>query len=71
MTPEPNAPPSSSPGSSSALAVSVNVALFTIVHDELFVLLVERGQQPFKGAWALPGGQVRPNEDPEAAAVRE
>ncbi len=40
-------------------------------HDELFVLLVERRQKPFMGAWALPGGLVRPNEDPEAAAIRE
>ncbi|SVB42151.1 uncharacterized protein METZ01_LOCUS195005, partial [marine metagenome] len=53
------------------LAVSVNVALFTIVHDELFVLLVERGHQPYEGAWALPGGLVRPNDDPESAAIRE
>lgn len=35
------------------------------------VLLIERGQEPFAGAWAIPGGHVEPEESLEAAARRE
>src|SRR5512139_3858817 len=36
-----------------------------------YVLLIERGWDPFKGHWALPGGHVDPGETSRAAAVRE
>ena len=52
-------------------AVAVDLAIFTIRDGSLAVLLVERGEDPFAGSWALPGGFVEPDEDAEQAAWRE
>lgn len=52
-------------------AVTVDLAIFTIRNGALSVLLVERGEDPYAGHWALPGGFVGPDEDAEAAAWRE
>jgi len=35
------------------------------------VLLIERGKEPLKGWWTLPGGMVEVGERLEAAVVRE
>ncbi|MBS7285774.1 MAG: NUDIX hydrolase [Kiritimatiellae bacterium] len=37
----------------------------------LEVLFIKRGQWPFEGMWALPGGFVRPDESVEEGAKRE
>ena len=39
-------------------ALTVDLNIFTIRDGALTVLLVERGDHPFKGYWALPGGHV-------------
>jgi 8-oxo-dGTP diphosphatase len=52
-------------------AVTVDIALLTIRGGDLCALVVRRGEAPYRGRWALPGGFVRPDEDIEAAAVRE
>ena len=52
-------------------AVTVDIAVFTIRKHTLQVLLIERGQDPFKGDFALPGGFVLPKENLDQAAARE
>lgn len=38
---------------------------------QLKVLLVERGNEPFKGCWAIPGGFMNMDETAEQCAIRE
>ena len=52
-------------------AVTTDVVIFTIQEQCLKVLLIRRGNEPFKGRWAFPGGFVEPDEDLETAARRE
>ena len=54
-----------------ALAVTVDLVVLTVRDAELCVLLVRRGEPPFEGDWALPGGFVRADEDLDGAARRE
>ena len=54
-----------------AFAVTVDIVIFTMVEGELHVLLVQRGQQPFQGMWAIPGGFKLPGETLDEAAARE
>ena len=35
------------------------------------VLLIQRGNMPFKGSWAFPGGFMNMNETTEQCAIRE
>ncbi|MFE9497794.1 NUDIX domain-containing protein [Streptomyces collinus] len=52
-------------------AVTVDLAVLTVREGVLHVLLVERGQEPYAGRWALPGGFLLPHESAETAARRE
>lgn len=53
------------------VAVTVDMMILAIDARELGVLLIRRGQPPYKGRWALPGGFVGADEDLDAAAARE
>ena len=52
-------------------AVAVDVVLLTIQGGVLKLLLIKRHRPPYRGAWALPGGLVDPDESVDAAALRE
>ena len=52
-------------------AVTVDCVVFGYDDADLKVLAVQRGVDPFKGQWALPGGFVRIDESLEDAARRE
>jgi 8-oxo-dGTP diphosphatase len=49
-------------------AVTVDAIL---VSKRNFVLLIERGREPFQGKWALPGGFVELDEELDLACLRE
>lgn len=63
-------------------SVATDVVVYTIRQDDsdsfrkdpqkkLSILLIERGEHPFKNKWALPGGFVRMDETVPEAAMRE
>ena len=52
-------------------AVTTDCVIFSFDGSRLQVLLIERGIEPFKGQWALPGGFVRIDESAEECARRE
>ena len=51
--------------------VTVDAVVFTYSGDRAKVLLINRGKEPFKGKWALPGGFIDMDEELEDAVVRE
>ncbi len=52
-------------------AVTVDLVVLTVREHALCALMVRRGEPPFQGYWALPGGFVRPDEGLGEAASRE
>ena len=54
-----------------SFAVTVDVVVMTMSEGLLHVLLVCRGEAPFEGMWAIPGGFKRPTETLDEAAKRE
>lgn len=52
-------------------ALTADVVAIRSGADGPEVLLIERGHDPYKGLWALPGGFVDEYEDPADAARRE
>jgi 8-oxo-dGTP diphosphatase len=71
-TPQPNVPSGYDPSEFPAFAVTVDMVILTMAEGGvLHVLLVRRGQEPFEGMWAVPGGFKRPDETLDEAARRE
>ncbi|MCQ2959944.1 MAG: NUDIX hydrolase [Bacteroidales bacterium] len=52
-------------------SVTTDCVVFGYDSDGLRILLIERGIEPFKGKWALPGGFMQMNETLEECARRE
>ena len=52
-------------------AVTADCVVFGFDGKQLHVLLIERGLEPYKGSWALPGGFMKIDETVEQCALRE
>lgn len=52
-------------------ALTVDAIVFLKEGNTIFVLLIERGREPFKNKWALPGGFIEMDETLETACKRE
>lgn len=50
--------------------LTTDIVIFTIEDEQLKVLLIKRANKPFKDQWALPGGFLFKEEEPEKAARR-
>ncbi len=52
-------------------ALTTDAIVFFKEGKEKFILLIERGREPFKNKWALPGGFIEMEETLEDACKRE
>src|SRR5689334_9851507 len=52
-------------------SLTVDAVVFGFDDQDLKVLLIQRGLEPFLGRWALPGGFVRMDESLESSVRRE
>ena len=53
------------------LTMTTDIVIFTIRDERLEILLIQRGNPPYQGKWALPGGLVEEDEDLDVCAHRE
>ena len=51
--------------------VTVDAVVFKFTKKKIKLLLIERGNEPFKGKWAFPGGFVGMDEELADAVARE
>ena len=51
--------------------VTVDMVVLRKQNDNKEILLIERGKDPYKSYWALPGGFIEMEESIEASAYRE
>ncbi len=66
-----NIPENYDPADYDRPSVTVDVVIFSLVGEDLQVLLIKRKHPPYASMWAMPGGFVRMNEGLEEAAARE
>ena len=66
-----SSPPGYDPSQFPPFAVTVDIVILTMSGGTLNVLLVRRGEAPYAGMWAIPGGFKRPKETLDEAARRE
>ncbi len=52
-------------------SVTVDLVVFSLVGEELRVLMIRRKHDPFAGHWAIPGGFLDLDEPAAEAALRE
>jgi 8-oxo-dGTP diphosphatase len=52
-------------------ALTTDAIVFVRKKETTFVLLIQRGSEPFINRWALPGGFINMNETLEEACKRE
>jgi len=52
-------------------ALTVDAIVFVKENKSTYILLIQRGNEPFKNMWALPGGFIEMNETLETACKRE
>ena len=52
-------------------AVTCDCVVFRFEDNKLKTLLIERGGEPYKGCWAIPGGFLNMDENAEQGALRE
>lgn len=52
-------------------ALTADLAVFGFDGRQLYILLIERGGEPYRGSWALPGGFLEMDETIEQCAARE
>ncbi|MBD5266465.1 MAG: NUDIX hydrolase [Bacteroides sp.] len=52
-------------------AVTTDCVIFGFDGINIKILLIQRGIEPYKGKWALPGGFLKPDESAEVGAMRE
>ena len=52
-------------------AVTADCVIFCYDGNDIKVLLIQRGNNPYKGKWAFPGGFMNIDETAEQCALRE
>ena len=52
-------------------SVTADAVLFAEKDGQKYVLLIQRGNEPYKGSWAFPGGFLNMDETVERCAERE